>query len=78
MKAPNFKILARWNKSLKNSVTIYLVQMFLASRRQCLVWLCVWKAGLVPRMFEKGMEEMMKTRVGGRARFLIVPLRVEI
>lgn len=51
--------------------------MFLASRRQCLVRLSVWKTGLVPRIFEEGMDEM-KTRVGGRARFLIVSLRVEI
>lgn len=52
--------------------------MFLASRRrQCLVRLSVWKTGLVPRIFEDGMEEM-KTRVGGRTRFLIVSLRVEI
>lgn len=52
--------------------------MFLASRgRQCLIRLSVWKVGLVPRVFEKGMGEM-KTRVGGRARFLITAFRVEI
>lgn len=52
--------------------------MFLASRgRQCLIRLSVWKMGLVPRVFEKGMGEM-KTRIGSRARFLITAFRVEI
>lgn len=52
--------------------------MFPASRgRQCQIRLSVWKMGLVPRIFEKGLGEM-KPRVGGRAKSLTTVFRVEI
>lgn len=45
-----------------NKVLAHLVQAFQVGRRQWLIWLSVWKIGVVPRIFGRSGRDQGETR----------------